>query len=640
MTRPRPRARSRQGRLSPLLLLAALALLLLGPAVHSSPSDGGFEEETEPKASFYLSHSALPAGSGGTLLVVLEIPDNFHLQLNEFLELLVSEGAPISVGPMDVPPTGEWHGEPVLKGTTVVRAPFDVAESAATGPATFRASIGYQGCTEGPVYACYPPGEAATELTLEVLAPGGDAQLAHEDVFAAHGGQLTPAGGGGEPPAAPTGGDLASRLRDALARGSLLAFVLVFIGGVLTSFTPCVYPMIPITISFVGGRARSRLEGFILALFFVLGLAIMYSALGILAASTGAVFGTVMQSTAAMAIVAAIFAVMGISMLGAFDIMLPTSLTTKMTSASSGASAKGGGIGTVVGAVLMGMTTGLVASPCVGPVLVVLLTFVAQAGSLLYGFWLLFTFACGLGLLFLVLGTFAGALSALPGAGSWMNAVKHVFGVILIGMAIFYIRHVLGPQTTRLVLGVYLVMVGVFTGAFTPLATAPLKGALFRKALGILIFLSGAVVFLLWLFSLTGMPPVAGPGMPAGPGGLAVVGEHGGVDWRVNDEAALQQAASEGKPAIQDFYADWCVACVELDEKTWIDPRIMEEANRFVTVKMDFTEYDEFSKAATARYAVRGMPTVILYDSQGLEVTRFFGFKGPDEVLAIMKSIP
>jgi thiol:disulfide interchange protein DsbD len=334
-------------------------------------------------------------------------------------------------------------------------------------------------------------------------------------------------------------------------------------------------------------------------------------------------------------VVAAIFAAMGASMLGAFDLALPASVQGKMTSGAQ----RGG----VIGAILMGMVTGLVASPCVGPVLVVLLTFVAKTGNLLFGFWLLFTFACGLGLLFLVLGTFASAINALPGAGSWMDTVKHVFGVILIAMAIYYVRMIIGPQATRFAYGAFLLTVGVYSGALTPLAAGVGGRAHFRKALAVLLFLAGALLFLVWLALAIGAPALLLGGSPlqaaVTPGAAPALRAHAGPAWRVNDEAALAEARAQGKPAMMDFYADWCGACVELDEKTWIDPAIITESQRFTPIKMDFTKRGPFMKAATGRYAVKGMPTVIFFDSQGNEATRFAGFMPAAGVLQIMQSV-
>lgn len=610
-------------------------------------------EFPRPTVEAYLSHEALAAGASGVVLVTLGVAPDTHLQLNEFLELRAPEGAPLTFSPWKATRLETYGKDEVLKGRTAVTFPFRLEPGAAVGTLDLTLTFGYQGCVEMPSYACYAPEEVELPVRLEVLPAGGTARLAHADAFRAHGvavappsapattPAMTPAETPTETPAAPdvapatppaaelpeatSGGGLDSKLEGALAKRSLLAFLLVFLGGVLTSFTPCVYPMIPITISYIGGASRHRAHGFFLSLFFVLGIAILYSALGLFAASVGMVFGAWMQSTAVLIVVAAVFAAMGASMLGAFDIALPSGLQGRLTSGAQ----RGG----VLGAVLMGMVTGLVASPCVGPVLNVLLLFVAKTGSLFLGFWLLFVFACGLGLLFLVLGTFAGAITALPGAGAWMDTIKHVFGVVLIGMAIFYLRTVIGPSATRVALGVYLVIVGIFSGALTPLPAEPSKGRLFGKSIAVLLLLTGTVLFVVWIAGLAGFPGRAPGALPG------VVATHPGPAWTINDETVLAEAKATGRPAMQDFYADWCTACVELDEKTWSDPAVIAEAQRFVALKMDFTKRDAFSKAATARYAVRGMPTVIFYDSQGNEAARFAGFRGPREALALMRSV-
>jgi thiol:disulfide interchange protein DsbD len=682
-------------RILPATLLLLLATLNLGSLPAGDPSELP-TEFPRPVMHAYLSHEALPAGSTGTLLITLEVAPAFHIQINDFIEVLLPEGAPLSLGKWTATRT-ETHAEmDVLRGKTAIKLPFTVAPEAAIGVVELTAKFGFQGCAEEPVFACFPPDEMEFPIRFEILAPGGAPRLAHEAVFSAHGGRIdagakapagtpgstasgadagqpggaegsaeaqgasgpageagTPSGASGEPGAgsgagltesgaptqAETAGsgeatvaktDLAGRLQQALSKRSFLAFLIVFLSGILTSFTPCVYPMIPITISYVGGRAASHVQGFFLSLFFVLGIAIMYSALGVVAASTGSVFGSAMQSPAVLVFVAAVFLAMGASMLGAFNLTIPSALQGKLT--------EGAQRGGIIGAILMGMVTGLVASPCVGPVLLVLLTFVAQTGSILFGFWLLFTFACGLGVLFLVLGTFAGAIRALPGAGSWMDTVKHAFGVVLIGVAIYYVRTLIGPAATGLIAGAYMLFIGVFTGAFTPLPAEPGKAQLMRKSIGLLLFLAGAVIFVIWLLALTGMPALlahgpslAGPGRPGS--------SPAGIPWRVNDEAALAQARAEGRPVVQDFYADWCAACVELDEKTWIDPEVIAEAKRFMPVKMDFTRRGEFYKAASARYEIRGMPTVIFYDASGKETARFFGFKKAQDVLAIMRGV-
>jgi thioredoxin:protein disulfide reductase len=635
-----------------LLLFMGLVLATSsGFAFAAGDVDEEFGDPT-PIVNAYISHSALPAGETGTILVTMDIPHNFHIQINDFLDIYFPDEASIDLGKLAVTPNGTWDDEPVLVKKASFSIPFTFGAAAETGPVTFTVAAGWQGCSEGPVYACFPPDEANFTFTVDLLASGGAAELINSAVFAANNISAGSEGSGQDEPMDSTDAGIISddslegRLRAALVKGSLIAFLIVFVAGVLSSLTPCVYPMIPITISYVGGKAGSRMHGFMLSVFFVLGIAITYSILGLVAAGTGAVFGSMMQSTAAMFVVAGIFVTMGASMLGAFDIALPSSLTTSMTSA--GMSAGGTKIGDFVGAVLMGATTGLVASPCVGPVLVVLLTFVADTGSFFLGFWLLFTFACGLGLLFLVLGTFAGAIQSMPGGGSWMDTVKHVFGVVLIAMALFYVRAFIPPETMRFILGVFLVIVGVFSGAFTAVSAEASKSDMFRKSIGILVFLAGAVVFLLWIFSAVGGPAILTAGFSLPAAGLSAgegKGDHPGPAWeifdasRTDDEAILSAATTEGKPVVIDFWATWCGACIELDHETWVDPEVMAEAERFAAMKMDATKRNDYTQDINTRYEVRGMPTVIFYDSSGNEAHRFVGFKKADDVLAIMKTI-
>ena len=436
------------------------------------------------------------------------------------------------------------------------------------------------------------------------------------------------AGGTSTPAALAAPNTLEGKLERALERRSLLAFLLVFLGGLLTSLTPCVYPMIPITISYIGGQAKSRLGGFVLSLFFVLGIALMYSALGVVAATTGSLFGSAMQSTPVILVVAGVFVAMGASMLGAFDLTLPSSMQSKLQSGPRTG---------IIGALFMGMVTGIVASPCVGPVLVVLLAGVAKIGSIGLGFLLLFTFAIGLGVLFLVIGTFAGALAALPQAGGWMDTVKHVFGVILLAMGIFYLRGLLGPAWTLLIAGAFAVFVGTFTGAFHSLADEdPPRSRLFRKGLGIVLVLVGGFALLVGTARLTGVSvPAAGGGATASGGAAA----HPGLRWVMDDGEGMAQARADGRPVLIDFYADWCAACKELDHKTWVDPSIQAEAERFVAIKLDLTERNAENAAKQASYRVPGLPTVIFYNGAGEEVHRFFGFKGAPEVLEIMRGI-
>ncbi|MFN8547399.1 MAG: cytochrome c biogenesis protein CcdA [Candidatus Eisenbacteria bacterium] len=627
------------------LLLLAL-ILGLRHAQAGSPEEA-IPESIDVQVHAHLKHAKLAPGQETLLAVVYEVPEGAHLQLNDFVFAAPEEGQPFELGAAKGPMPSEFEGDPVYKGTAIVHYRARIAPGTPLGARALKLKVGYQGCIEQPVFACFAPEERTIELPIEVVASGEEESAEARNYFAAlselppslpGGAAPTSTAGSGTaptatnaPPASDAGkpSSLEGRLEQALAKRSFFAFLLVFLGGVATSFTPCVYPVIPITISYIGGRSKGKLGGFILSLFFVLGIAIMYSTLGVVAASSGALFGNAMQSTPVLIFVSAIFFAMGASMLGAFDLALPASFQTKLQ--------EGPRTG-VLGAIFMGMVTGLVASPCVGPVLVVLLAWVAKVGAVGLGFALLFTFAMGLGMLFLVIGTFAGALNALPKAGQWMDTVKHVFGVILFAMGIFYLRSLIGPGLTWLLTGILAVMVGTFVGAFRPVGEDPEHGALLRKGFGLVVLIAGSFAVVLGLAKLAGVTPTASLSNVSAPATAGVAREEG-LAWVHSDVDGLAQARAEKRPVVMDFYADWCAACKELDEKSWVHPTVRAEGERFVAIKMDFTERSQANAAKQASYGVLGLPTVIFFDSEGREVERFFGFKPPEEILSSMKKI-
>lgn len=655
------------------------AVLLLVLAVFPAAGTVGSSDEIPADLKVPV-HAALSQGAvtpGGTVQVAVTyvVPADAHIQNNEYFFAKAVDGEPFVLGNPVLPASDSFEGEPVFKGQTTVFYTARLARELAPGRRVLKLDAGHQACIEKPIFACFPPADSVLELPVEVVPAGAATPAANQKVFAslhaappapsdslvaaleaAMGGGAAPAGGSalasggasstgaGSPPGAaspatpavtgpgtttaqgtssPTTPGLAppgiaGRLQAALARRSLLALLLVFLGGIASSFTPCVYPMIPITISYIGGRSRGKMGGFFLSIFFVLGIALMYSVLGIVAASTGALFGSAMQSTPVLLVVSAVFFAMGASMLGAFDLALPSGMQTRLQSGPRGG---------VVGALLMGIVTGLVASPCVGPVVVVLLTWVAQIGSIAYGFLLLFVFALGLGMLFLVIGTFAGALNALPQAGQWMDTIKHVFGVILLGMGIFYLRTLIGPSATAILAGVLVFMVGTFLGAFQRVGEDPPKSLLLRKGFGILLLLTGGFILLAAMARVAGIP-VGGAALESAATTSSTSLERG-LDWVSDDQAGRAQAQSQGKPAVIDFYADWCGACKELDEKTWSDPAVQREGQRFVAIKMDLTRKNDWSARKQTDYGVPGLPTVIFYKPNGEEATRFFGFRPP-----------
>lgn len=594
--------------LAPLLLLHLL--LALAAVAAAGPLGGAADADPVPRVrlEIKLLDREFPAGGTVRLGLLYHVPEGTHMT-GTFRDVAVESEPEAAPGEPVFPPLSVQGEIPYWKGDVMAVLPVTLPD--APGPLRLTVAAESQLCREGDAGLCYPPAVAEAVVDLDVTA-------------AADGDGPSPAGD--VAPAAEPGG-LQGRLQRALNEGSWLAFVLVFLGGVLASFTPCVYPMIPITISYIGGSAKGNpAKGFVLSLWYVLGIALVYSVLGLVAAATGGAFGQATQTPVFAGVVAAVIGAMALSMAGLFDIQLPSSMTSRV----------GGGRTGFLGPLLMGMAMGMIAAPCVGPVLIVLLTWVATTGSLVMGFWLLFTFAMGLGMLFVALGTFSGLLTALPGAGGWMETVKHVFAVVLLALALWFIRLYLPLWLLVFVFGTGLMLMVSAWGAWRPLeADAGARAGLDK---GFMRFLWVAGTVLALLGGLRGFAPEL---LPVGGG---VAGEEAGAAhaepaWLADEAEAFARAAREGMPVVMDFWAEWCAACIELDHQTWNQPEVLALAERFVPVKMDMTARNDRNKARNERFGVIGMPTVIFFDSAGNELERFSGFKDARAMVAVMERV-
>ncbi|MGC4000955.1 MAG: cytochrome c biogenesis protein CcdA [Anaeromyxobacter sp.] len=412
----------------------------------------------------------------------------------------------------------------------------------------------------------------------------------------------------------PTGASTDLGLGALLAQGSVLAFAVAFAGGVATSLTPCVYPLIPITVSIFGARkAGNRGEAMVLSALYVLGIAAMYSALGVGAALTGKAFGSVMQNPLVIGAVALIFAAMAASMFGLFELQLPSSWQARLNGV--------GGAGKA-GAFAMGLVSGVIAAPCTGPVLAAALAFVATQGSVAFGLGIMFTYALGLGLLFFLIGAFS---ISLPKSGAWMDTVKSVFGVALLAAALIFLQGAL-PAVRPL----FSAAAWAGLAAAGVAAAGVLLGALHGSFHGQGAVLKGLAVALL----------VGGIVYGVGAAGARERARSASFAWLHSYEEALTQARQQGRPVIIDFWADWCTACKELDKIAWADPRVREAASRFVAVKMDGTNPSKGFDSVSAAYGVVGMPTVIFLDGRGRQVPdRIEGAIDADEMLARLKAV-
>ncbi|TKJ40263.1 hypothetical protein CEE37_08020 [candidate division LCP-89 bacterium B3_LCP] len=581
------------------------------------------DPQKDVSVEMLASATGITQGETIEIAVIFKVPNDYHITSLEtglfYVDFQPVDG--LEFGEPLFPPAVDFQGDDVFQGEVIVRTSVTATDNVNPGSILINASAGYQVCVETGSQQCFFPVEKELTIDTEILPKGTAPQLINEDIFSTDEAAFEEIS---SPESTPRSEGLAGSVESALARGSLLALFLVFLGGILTSFTPCIYPIIPITVSFIGAHAGgSKLQGFFLSLFFVLGLGIMYSSLGVIAALSGGVFGGLTQHPAVYGFMIIIFLVMGASMMGAFDIQLPASWQGKLQSGKR----KG-----VVGAILMGMAAGLIAAPCVGPVLVALLSWVARTGSVIIGFGLLFTFSMGLGMLFIVIGTFAGAVSSLPQSGGWMDGVKHFFGWLLWGTAVYFASVIIPQSYFHLILGAFFCLLGIYLGAFRPTDGTSGWNWMLRKWIGILAMIVGIFFF---IFGLT---QVAGWHLPSAPSNVETVQSE--PDWIINDvDGAFTKAEAQGKPMMMDFYADWCVACVELDHKTYNQPEVLALSRQFINLKMDFTTQNEWTRKMTADYRVMGMPTVIFFSPQGDELERFVGYKNSVGVAAIMERV-
>ena len=412
-------------------------------------------------------------------------------------------------------------------------------------------------------------------------------------------------------------------------KGLPLIFLLVFLGGLALNLTPCIYPLIPITISYFGGQAEGKKGGAVLHSFvYVFGMAMTYSILGVVAAFTGSLFGVALTYPPVLVAIALIMLALSLSMFDVYEFRMPAFLNK-----AAGTSKKG-----YFGTFFMGLTVGIIAAPCIGPFVLGLLTYVGNKGNVFLGFSLFFILALGLGVPFLFLGIFSGSINKIPRSGAWMVWVRKIFGFILVAMAIYFLKTLFpNPLAYDLTMAVTLLLAGIYMAW---IEATPAKGKVFpfvRNVIGVIFFVLAVYT------AVTGVQGYVDARMTET---LKSINAAGGrvtlnaVDWQPYSEEALAAALKTGKPVFIDSTADWCIACHELDAKTYSQPAIIEASRKFIMLRADLTlNNDEKVKAFYKKYAAKGCPTLIFLKPGGEEINelRGVGFEDKDVFLAKMK---
>ncbi len=540
-----------------LMMLSVLSFAQFFPqGIQDVPS---FDPKTDIKVSVEGLPSKTKTAQPVLFNLIVDVPEGYHIT-KEMLTVNFKEGV-FKVKKIEVPDGEKTDIGEVIGGkiNIVVNGEF---VRPVNNPVL---EVGYQACSEGENAVCFPP--ATQEIKTDLKVEKGKTTFEE-------------------------------RIAGALDSSVLLALLLIFIGGILASFTPCVYPVIPLTMAYVGAKSDgNKLKAFVISVALVLGIATTYSILGIVSATTGSAFGSFTQSPFFIVFIGFIFIAMGLSMFGYYDIQLPYTWNTKLQPKKKG----------LIGAFLMGMATGVLAAPCVGPIIVVLLTWVAKTGSVFKGFIFLFDFALGMGLLFVLIGTFSGVLASLPKAGNWMIKVKYIFGILFIIAALLF---------TKPILGNYFWYFAVLF--FIPALIAIFYHRIVSKKTGLILLL------------LITVPLIAV--------NFVKVKKEAGIssNYEANIKKAVEIAKRDKKIVVIDFFTDWCAACEELEKYTWSNEKVKNYLNKnAVFLKLNLTPKTKEAEETLKKYNVIGFPTVIFLNGDGKEVKRFFGFVKPDKFLKI-----
>ncbi len=639
-------------------LIAAFVLAVVGVAIGGTDPFGGGTQTSQPATTetslvtaraIFSYESVLP---GGTYPAALEVTIDPAWHINSAqpyedwlipAELVYDTVSGITPSNMQSPDAHEimLFDQPfsVYSGEVVFYFDVTIDDNVSLGEYEVPISFTYQPCND---YECRAP------QTLDIMLPvivGDMGNPVNVGAFADRG--ATPKVVTTEPEdvteqdesqaAAMPQNDLERLIADYGFWGYILALGLAFVTGLLLSFSPCTYPMIPITVSVFAGQQRSVGRGFVLSLFYVGAMAFMYGIMGLIVSLVGGVFGAWLASPPVVIGIAIVFVVFSLSMFGLYELQVPMSLRNKL-----GARAQQGGGGGVVGSLVLGVIAALVVSPCVGPFVAGILLYVATSGSPLLGFVVLFVFALGLGTLYVIIGTFSSAISKLPGAGEWMEQIKRFFGFVLLLMAVYFLQTLLPASYIAIITGLILLAYGTFAGGLDRLTTDSGFFPRLKKFLGLLALLIGAYLLVGTLFMQGFILPAASGWMPAGPGGVTRA-EVKLVDWETDLQTGLARAESEDKPVLVDTWATWCANCRVLDKKTFGDQAVADEINaRFVPIKVQLETADSpITRDFMQRFNMKhySLPTVILMDGKGQVQRVLQGVVGPDEMLEHMRAV-
>jgi len=568
-------------------------------------------------AQFVMERTAYAPGDTVKGLLILKIPAPYHVNANpaseDYLiptELRFEKSSAFSEPKVEYPAAIEKAfefsgGKPlkIYEGQVLIKFQLKLAPTVKLGKLSLPALLYYQACDDK---ACYPPQRLKLTLTLSITQRGGASNPEYERLLKESssdtGGKLQ------EYPVA--AGGFAGFVEKQFRQGRWLLFVgALYLAGLALNLTPCVLPLIPITLGYFSMQARGQRGRRVgLSALYALSMAAVYALLGTVASLAGKAFGFQFQNPIVVGVLIGLLVLFALALFGVYKFQVPPALM-RYVGARQG----------WLGALMMGCLAGVAAAPCIGPVIAALIPIVAALANPTIGFLLFLALGLGLGTPYFILGLFYERLqNRLPRSGEWTILVERLFGVLLLAAALYFARSLMSPKLYAIAWLLFFALTAVYFFAFERREITQPRVVRFKQALG--------VVFLLLALN----------------NGYSLLRPKVHIRWEPYTEARLEQAIRERKPVMIDFTASWCQACTELEEYTYTHPRVVRESERFVRLVMDATrEEDPNVQRILKKHGVVGLPTVIFIGSDGQERRdlRLTGFEPADAFLRRMQQV-
>ncbi|MBN1625935.1 MAG: thioredoxin fold domain-containing protein [Deltaproteobacteria bacterium] len=458
----------------------------------------------------------------------------------------------------------------IFSGDILVNANIVFSADSSPGIYDVDGALSYQACSDN---ACRPPESVPVKSTIEVVPLDMPSQDINTDLFLSI-----------------DAGDYSDTKSPGIFdsnKGVPWILVLIFLGGLALNLSPCIYPMIPITVSYFGGKSGTMKGNTLIhGILYLTGLSVTNSLLGVFSALSGGMLGSVLQHPSALITIAFIMMILGLSFFDLWEIRIPPALN-RIASRNFGG---------YFGTFFMGLTIGIIAAPCIGPFILGLFTYVGQKGDPFFGFLCFFILSMGMGLPICVLALFSGAIKRLPISGDWMLWIRRLMGWVLIAMAAYMISPLVqGTVVRSAIFFVVSIAAGIHLGWLERAGKEIARFRSIKMISGVLIIILGVVFF------------------------YSAIPHKKGIKWQPYDESVLLSAGREGKPVILDFYADWCIPCKGLDKTVFGDPEVIDLSKGFIAVRIDLTREQPFQEEVLKRYSVTGVPTVIFINRNGEE---------------------